>query len=343
LSSILILFTVMATHSRRAKRLMTEDPPQDATPQIDWSTFNHRDLVKATLTEDKAQQFAYTLGLLDYDSGPCPGKNNVPCGHATRLTSKKDQFRCTYRPCDKKISVRTATYFEGSNLLYSEILDHLYSSMTHMTQYEVNYESNMGSKTTGSNWASYLRELPSVVLANQPVQLIGGPGMSVEIDESHVRSRKYTTGRILKSEAVWAFGGICRETSECFVVPCQTRNANTLLPILQAHVAPGTTIYSDRWPAYGGINNLPEGYTHWSVNHSENFVDPDNDAIHTQTVERMWGCLKATLPRNLTDEQKGAYFTKFMYEKRFSWHELSTGQKFKMTCDHISGLYKVHI
>jgi hypothetical protein len=49
--------------------------------------------------------------------------------------------------------------------------------------------------------------------------------------------------------------------------------------------------------------------------------------------------LKATLPRNLTDEQMGAYFMKFMYEKKFSWHELSTGQKFKLMCDHISNIY----
>lgn len=114
-----------------------------------------------------------------------------------------------------------------------------------MTQYEVNYEAKMGSKTTGFNWASYLRELPAVVLASQPAQLIGGQGKCIEIDKSHIRSRKYSTGRILKSEAVWVFGGVCSETGDCFVVPCEKRNTDTLLPILQAYVAPGSTIYSD--------------------------------------------------------------------------------------------------
>ncbi len=321
------------TPSRRTKRLRTEAPTPnpEAPPQIDWKSFSHRDLVLATINEDKAQEFAQTLGLLDFRPVPCPGKNDTPCGNSMQVTSKKNKFRCTHYLCDKQISVRTGTYFEGSNLLYSEIIDHIYCSMTHMTQYEVNHEANMGSSSTGCNWA--------VVIANQPVKLIGGPGMTVEIDESHIRSRKYNRGRILKSEAVWVFGGICRETGECFLAQCERRDANTLLPILQERVAPGTTIYSDMWPAYGGINNLPVGYEHWSVNHSENFIDPDDRNIHTQTVERMWGCLKATLPRNLTDEQMGAYFMKFMYEKKFSWHELSTGQKFKLMCDHISNIY----
>lgn len=196
----------------------------------------------------------------------------------------------------------------------------------------------MGQKTTGFNWASYLGEIPAVVLANQPAQLIGGPDRCIETDESHVRSRKYSTGRILKSEAVGYLGAFVAKPGIVLLYLAR-RNASTLLPILQAHVAPGSTIYSDQWKAYRGINNLPEGYKHWSINHSKNFLSSSDPTIHTQTVERMWGCLKATLPRNLTEEQKGAYFSKFMCEKRFKWHHLSTGEKFKLTCDHFSKVY----
>ena len=111
--------------------------PFNSTPhtisQIDWKNFSYRDLVKATLTEKEAQEFARTLALLDYGPGPCPGKNGIPCGSPAQLTPKGDQFRCTHRRCDKNFSVRTGTYFEASNISYGQILDYLYLSMTHMT------------------------------------------------------------------------------------------------------------------------------------------------------------------------------------------------------------------
>ena len=52
----------------------------------------------------------------------------------------------------------------------------------------------------------------------------------------------------------------------------------------------GSIIYSDSWAAYHLIGNLV--YTHFQVNHSQNFVDPTNSSIHTQTIERLWGSIK---------------------------------------------------
>ena len=48
----------------------------------------------------------------------------------------------------------------------------------------------------------------------------------------------------------------------------QRRDAATLLPIIQAHVAPGTVIHSDEWAAYNRVGNLPNVSSHSVVNHS---------------------------------------------------------------------------
>ena len=67
----------------------------------------------------------------------------------------------------------------------------------------------------------------------------------------------------------------------------QHRNAATLLPIIQAHTAPGT-IHSDEWAAYNRVHGLPNVASHGVVNHSVMFVDPTT-GVHTQHVESYGG------------------------------------------------------
>ena len=124
---------------------------------------------------------------------------------------------------------------------------------------------------------------------NNPVT-IGGPGCTVEIDETMYSRRKYNRGRIYPEQ--WVFGGICRETGKCFLYAVQNRTRETLFGCITANILPGTTIISDCWKAYNGIEEI-EGYEfkHLTVNHSENFVDPHTGA-HTQRVESMWNKAK---------------------------------------------------
>ena len=53
----------------------------------------------------------------------------------------------------------------------------------------------------------------------------------------------------------------------------QRRNAATLLPIITAHIAPGSVIHSDMWAAYRRVQQLSPVADHDTVNHSLNFVD----------------------------------------------------------------------
>ena len=57
------------------------------------------------------------------------------------------------------------------------------------------------------------------------------------------------------------------------------RSAATLMPIIQDSILPGTTVMSDLWRAYGGVNTM--GFNHFTVKHSVNFVDPVTGA-HTK-------------------------------------------------------------
>uniref|UniRef100_A0A915N0Q6 ISXO2-like transposase domain-containing protein n=1 Tax=Meloidogyne javanica TaxID=6303 RepID=A0A915N0Q6_MELJA len=84
---------------------------------------------------------------------------------------------------------------------------------------------------------------------------------------------KKKKGREVAKEQQWFFGGIERGSGKAFMEPVMARNALTLLPILQKYVEPGCVVVSDCWAAYGGIENLPEGYTHYTVNHINKFQE----------------------------------------------------------------------
>lgn len=114
---------------------------------------------------------------------------------------------------------------------------------------------------------------------------IGGENIVIEIDESLFYKRKYNRGRLLGSG--WIFGGVERGNhGNSFLVLVQDRTADTLIPIIQRKIRPGSTIVSDMWKGYDQLSQL--GYNHLKINHSENFVNPFERTAHTQNIENFW-------------------------------------------------------
>lgn len=81
------------------------------------------------------------------------------------------------------------------------------------------------------------------------------------------------------------FGGIERDSKKCFFTTVENRTADTLVNIIKQHIKPGSTIISDCWKAYNSLDK--EGFTHLTINHSVNFVDP-NSGAHTNSIDRIY-------------------------------------------------------
>lgn len=96
------------------------------------------------------------------------------------------------------------------------------------------------------------------------------------------------------------------------------RDAATLLPIIQQHVANGSTVGSDEWAAYNRIASLPNVSSHGVVNHSIEFVN-HTTGVHTQNVESYWNRVKIKLKRmcGCHEHQLASYLDEFMYRERF--------------------------
>ena len=267
----------------------------------------------------------------------CP---RAGCSNALSWTvrsSSRDgyEWRCSKRGYNGMASIRQNSWFSGSKLSIEKILALTYAWAHKFSASQAVHETSLDDETTSTetvvDWYNYCREVCADRIMNHHAGPIGGPGTTVEIDESKFGKMKYHRGRPI--EGKWVFGGICRETKACFLVPVECRDRDTLLPIIRAHILPGTRIMSDLWKAYDCLKN--EGYDHLTVNHSLNFVDPDTGA-HTQRIENTWWGVKRSLPRTGTSKELF-----YGYLQEYMWCQQYGEDPFGNIIKHIADLYEV--
>ncbi|XP_052901693.1 uncharacterized protein LOC128309363 [Anopheles moucheti] len=199
----------------------------------------------------------------------------------------KPTSSCTGWEC----TVRTGSIFKNSRLSLSQLMELTYEWSQDVKRSSASAECG-ANKSTVLKWYAFLREVTAEYIEINQGQ-IGGDGLTVEVDESVVTKRKYNRGRHAKHNHVWLVGGICRETREIFLELVQERNPEIMHSIIKQRVAPGSTIVTDGWWTYNEIEH--HGYIHENVNHSENFVNPTDRAVHTQNIENLWRWVKLFL------------------------------------------------
>lgn len=196
------------------------------------------------------------------------------------------------------------------------------------------FETKMSRSIVIRYWRRFRRLCANYFNAH-PIT-IGGPGTSVEIDESFMTTRKAQRGRRVRRYGRWIFGGTERGSNHSFMVLVRRRRAIDLLPQILRHIRPGTTIYSDEWRAYRGIVRLPGWLLHRRVHHNRHFVDPIT-RYHTQNIERKWGEFKSDVrqKKGIHDNQLRSHIIEFLWRERFG----KTKSAFYNFWNHVSELY----
>ena len=164
---------------------------------------------------------------------------------------------------------------------------------------------------------------------------LGGPGRVVQIDESlFAHKPKYHRGRLLKAR----FGCLGWQTAQAtpLLVLCRSWIAETLLPIIQRHILPGSIVYSDQWAAYNRVGNIA-GLEHHTVNHTLHFVDPVT-GVHTQNIESYWNRCKTKIKsmKGVRRHMLPGYLDEFM------WRERAGADKFNEILNEIALQYRVN-
>lgn len=271
-----------------------------------------QDLREATETLHDAINWARVKGILltTIDCQQC----NLPMRiHPTNVPPDFEVFCCLV--CHLKKSIRTSSFAFRANLPIQKLLLLIYYWSVDSCNKDTVRELELTNKTVTS-WYKFCRTFCTSRLENG---LIGGIGATVEIDESLITKRKYHRGRLVPER--WVFGGIERTTGtnqKRFIEFVDNRSKVTLLEIIQRRIAPGTIIMSDGWGAYRNLSRI--GYRHFVVNHSKNFVHPENRNVHTQNVENQWRQIKRWL-RSKGTNLGGAiqeYLDEWQYRRQVS-------------------------
>lgn len=250
------------------------------------------------------------------------------------------RFRCTSKGCPSEVPIRRNTFFQSTRLPIHKILHMGYLWLKGDTAKSIK-GTTRHSKQTVSDFGQYFRDLVADALDFQD-DCIGGPDIIVELDETKTGKRKYNRGH--RVEGVWVLGGVERTPErKVFIVSVPDRTARTLLEIIDKHVLPGSTIYTDLWKGYSNLNSLNE-YNHLTVNHSKEYINiTENEIedglvliekIHTNTIEGTWSALKKSIPHRA---RKNALIETHLWE--FIWRRKNQA---KLWDAFIEALAEIH-
>jgi hypothetical protein len=280
--------------------------------------------------ERQAYQFALEHRIVDNTLTCDCGSKMALISDASRATGFV--FKCTAgkSSCLKRKSALYGSWLANSHLGIQRSLVIIAGYAAELDYAQMRFFVEIGSDSTISNWRNYFRDICAEESLGFHFKKIGGPNTTVEIDESFVFRRKNHVGRLLTGERehIWVLGGICRETRQPFAVTVPNRTASTLQDLIQEYVLPGTIIITDGWRGYLGLQAF--GYIHKTVNHSENFVNPNDRTVYTNTIERQWGILKQIIPNQTHQDLRYTYLAEYIWKVKNRWFNITIGERINL-------------
>ncbi|ESP04020.1 hypothetical protein LOTGIDRAFT_98596, partial [Lottia gigantea] len=114
-----------------------------------------------------------------------------------------------------------------------------------------------------TDWNQFCRDVCIEYCLRHPHQ-IGGDGQSVKIYTERLSDDR----KCNNSPEQWMFGGYDPAKKIGFLLITSELNAETLIPLIQQWILPGSTIYSEENDAYKSLTIL--GYVHKTINQAQN-------------------------------------------------------------------------
>lgn len=276
-----------------------------------------------------------TVAALRWPKGPvcphCQGKE-----HYYLATQKR--WKC--KACKKQFSVKVGTIFEDSPISLDKWLTALWmlvNCKNGISSYEVGRDLGITQK---SAW--FVLHRLRLALHDQNFGKLGG---EVEVDETYIgglarnmhadkRNRKISgTGGMGKVAVM----GLLERHGEVRTSVLPDVQRRTLHGRVQAHVEPGSELYTDSLAAYIGLN---EEYVHNVIDHAEAYA---KGKIHTNGLENFWSLLKRGIKGTYVSVEPFHLF-RYLDEQSYRYNNRATkdnpmddGDRFQLALSQIAG------
>jgi transposase-like protein len=225
---------------------------------------------------------------LRWPNGPvCP---RCGCTEYSYLTTRR-LWKC--KACKKQYSVKLGTIFEDSPLGLDKWLPAVWlaaNSKNGISSHEL-------ARALGITQKSAWFMLHRIRLAMQTKSVL--PSGEVEVDETFVGGKGHNMHRSVRErKGMRKKGGA---VDKIVVLGMRERGgkvhaevipdikSKTLQPRVIDRVEAGSTVYTDQWSGYIGLEGR---FDHETVNHLETYVE---GRVHTNTIENFWALLKRGL------------------------------------------------
>ena len=85
---------------------------------------------------------------------------------------------------------------------------------------------------------------------------------------------------------------------------------------------------------FGLLGHKPCPSPNLTINHSTNFLNPDDPSINTQKVERFWRSLEESVPKGANGKHREDHYFSYLFRRCFLREE-NDGQKFAKMLTYI--------
>lgn len=279
-------------------------------PVLELRTFY--ELEKASKLE--VMHFFINFGLIAKEV-VCP-----KCGRPMKLklvNDSKDGYKWACRrnnSQDKHVaskSIRCGSFFGGSKLKMTTIMILTYLWVLHLPMHYICLQAKVNDNTV-TEWIQFCRDVClEICIGNS--EIIGGPDVVVEVNESKFGRRKFSHGQ--KGNGKWVYCGVERVSKKAFfkIVECQSKD--DLLDIIKEFILPGTIIVSSCWKKYDCLED--DAYIKLRDYDAYKFRHPGTNSDDNSKKESICAVVKRSLrTKRMVDNQFPSYLAEYIWRKK---------------------------